>query len=132
LSIWRIILLDWQCDITQVKETALTDDVVQFMAQQLQKLPSSTQEILKLAACIGNQFDLMNLALVSQQSENQTADLQPLKRVAKIQSYLEQRAKLIPGDIRHKCDLIRAECDRVLGNHLQAQAYYDLAILGAK
>ncbi len=63
----------WQCDITLVKQAALTDDVVEFMAQQLQKLPFSTQEILKLAACIGNQFNLMTLAAVSQQSENETA-----------------------------------------------------------
>lgn len=28
------------------------------MALQLQKLPVETQEVLKLAACIGNQFDL--------------------------------------------------------------------------
>ncbi|AVH67649.1 trifunctional serine/threonine-protein kinase/ATP-binding protein/sensor histidine kinase [Nostoc sp. 'Peltigera membranacea cyanobiont' N6] len=63
----------WQCDITLVKQAALTDDVVEFMAQQLQKLPFSTQGILKLAACIGNQFNLMTLASVSQQSENETA-----------------------------------------------------------
>ncbi|MBN3894880.1 MAG: AAA family ATPase, partial [Nostoc sp. NOS(2021)] len=63
----------WQCDITLVKQAALTDDVVEFMAQQLQKLPFSTQGILKLAACIGNQFNLMTLAAVYQQSENETA-----------------------------------------------------------
>ncbi|MEH2378847.1 MAG: ATP-binding sensor histidine kinase [Nostoc sp.] len=63
----------WQCDITLVKQAALTDNVVEFMAQQLQKLPFSTQWILKLAACIGNQFNLMTLAAVSQQSENETA-----------------------------------------------------------
>ncbi|MEY3869420.1 MAG: hypothetical protein RLZZ338_3311 [Cyanobacteriota bacterium] len=63
----------WQCDITQVKSLALTDDVVEFMALQLQKLPEATQNVLKLAACIGNQFDLATLAIVSQQSETKTA-----------------------------------------------------------
>ena len=62
----------WQCNITKVKETALTDDVVEFMALQLQKLPEKTQNILKLAACIGNQFNLETLAIVSQQSEMKT------------------------------------------------------------
>ncbi|MCW5313408.1 AAA family ATPase [Nostoc sp. KVJ3] len=51
----------------------LTDDVVEFMAIQLQKLPPKTQEILKLAACIGNQFDLSTLAIASEQSQTQTA-----------------------------------------------------------
>ncbi|WP_392535558.1 AAA family ATPase [Nostoc sp. C117] len=59
----------WQCDVTQVRSLALTDDVVEFMAQQLQKLPPRTQNILKLAACIGNQFNLATLAIVSQQSQ---------------------------------------------------------------
>ncbi|NES64307.1 MAG: hypothetical protein F6K24_03045, partial [Okeania sp. SIO2D1] len=38
-------------------------DVVEFMAGRLQKLPTGTQEVLKLAACIGNQFDLETLSL---------------------------------------------------------------------
>ncbi|MEG4082256.1 AAA family ATPase [Microcoleus sp. POL10_C6] len=63
----------WQCDISKITEAALTDDVVEFMAQQLQKLPVETQSVLKLAACIGNQFDLTTLAIVSQISETETA-----------------------------------------------------------
>ncbi|WP_392532204.1 AAA family ATPase [Nostoc sp. C117] len=63
----------WECDITQVSQQALTDDVVEFMALQLEKLPSSTQNVLKLAACIGNQFDLSTLAIVLEQSEVETA-----------------------------------------------------------
>lgn len=63
----------WQCDISQVRAAALTDNVVEFMAQQLQRLPSKTQHILKLAACIGNQFDLEKLAIVAEQSEPETA-----------------------------------------------------------
>ncbi|MEH2045001.1 ATP-binding sensor histidine kinase [Nostoc sp.] len=63
----------WQCDVAQVRSLALTDDVVEFMAQQLQKLPSNTQDILKLAACIGNQFDLATLAIVSEKSQMEIA-----------------------------------------------------------
>jgi predicted ATPase/serine phosphatase RsbU (regulator of sigma subunit) len=63
----------WQCDIAQVKARAVTDDVVEFMAGQLQKLPKNTQNALKLAACIGNQFDLATLAIVSDNSQTKTA-----------------------------------------------------------
>ncbi|CAN1209778.1 AAA family ATPase [Tumidithrix helvetica PCC 7403] len=63
----------WQCDIAQIKALALTDDVVEFMALQLQKLPPQTQEVMKLAACIGNSFDLEILAIVYQQSPVETA-----------------------------------------------------------
>ncbi|MDF5737815.1 MULTISPECIES: serine/threonine-protein kinase PknK [unclassified Nostoc] len=63
----------WQCDIVQVTSLAVTDDVVAFMAFQLRRLPESTQHILQLAACIGNQFDLVTLAMVSEQSQMETA-----------------------------------------------------------
>ncbi|MEY3305152.1 MAG: AAA family ATPase [Pseudanabaena sp.] len=63
----------WQCDMAKVRESALTDDVVEFMALQLQKLPESTKEMLKLAACIGAQFDLTTLAIVAEQSQTEVA-----------------------------------------------------------
>ncbi|MEG4862684.1 MULTISPECIES: AAA family ATPase [unclassified Microcoleus] len=61
----------WQCDINQVK-FADASDVVEFMAAQLQKLPAETQDVLKLAACIGAQFDLETLAIVSEELPEQT------------------------------------------------------------
>ncbi|WP_364418750.1 ATP-binding sensor histidine kinase [Moorena sp. SIO3H5] len=63
----------WECDIAQVRALALSDDVVEFMALQLKKLPAATQEILQLAACIGNQFDLATLAIVYEKSQTETA-----------------------------------------------------------
>jgi PAS domain S-box-containing protein len=63
----------WQCDIAKVKALTITSDVVEFMALQLQKLPLPTQDVLKLAACIGTQFDLNTLAIVSEKSPEETA-----------------------------------------------------------
>ncbi|MEH2022234.1 trifunctional serine/threonine-protein kinase/ATP-binding protein/sensor histidine kinase [Nostoc sp.] len=63
----------WECDIAQVRLLALSDDVVEFMAIQLQKLPIETQEVLKLAACVGNKFDLATLAIVYEKSQVETA-----------------------------------------------------------
>lgn len=63
----------WTCDIAAVSALSLTDDVVEFMALQLQKLPPDTQQMLQLAACIGNQFDLATLAIVSEQTVADTA-----------------------------------------------------------
>ncbi|MFE1746025.1 ATP-binding protein [Coleofasciculus sp. H7-2] len=65
----------WQCAIATVRTLALTDDVVEFMALQLRKLPPQTQEVLKLAACIGNQFDLATLGIVSEKSPIETANV---------------------------------------------------------
>ncbi|MFK8186013.1 MAG: PAS domain S-box protein [Phormidesmis sp.] len=54
----------WECDLGQVRAAALTDDVVEFMIGRLHKLSSATQKVLKLAACIGNHFDLETLAII--------------------------------------------------------------------
>jgi predicted ATPase/signal transduction histidine kinase/ActR/RegA family two-component response regulator len=67
------ISLGWQCDLASVRALALTDDVVEFMALQLQRLPQETQDLLKLAACIGAQFDLHTLAIVADRSLHDTA-----------------------------------------------------------
>jgi PAS domain S-box-containing protein len=64
----------WGCDISQLRTLALTDDVVEFMGLRLRKLPESTQNVLKLAACIGNQFDLATLAIICEKSEAETAN----------------------------------------------------------
>ena len=63
----------WQCDLTQVQQLALTDDVVEFMVMRLRKLPEATQEVLKLAACMGNRFELNTLALVCEKSQDEVA-----------------------------------------------------------
>lgn len=63
----------WQYDISQVQELALTDDVVQFITLQIEKLPIYTQKVLKMAACIGNEFDLKTLAIANEKSIVDTA-----------------------------------------------------------
>ena len=62
----------WQCDIAKIQQLSLTDNVVEFMSLQLKKLPLVTQNFLKLAACIGNEFDLETLAVISETSIEKT------------------------------------------------------------
>lgn len=63
----------WQCDVAEVRTLALTEDVVDFMAERLQKLPIATRNALQLAACIGNQFDLKTLAIIHDQAVTEMA-----------------------------------------------------------
>ncbi|NNJ13322.1 AAA family ATPase [Chloroflexales bacterium ZM16-3] len=62
----------WQCDMVRVRGFMLTDDMLAFMAQQLQKLPPETQQLLSVAACIGSQFDQATLALALEQAPEAT------------------------------------------------------------
>ncbi|MEO1621222.1 MAG: serine/threonine-protein kinase PknK, partial [Cyanobacteria bacterium J06632_3] len=61
----------WQCDLVQVRQLALTDDVVEFMVGRLRTLPSETQEVLTLAACLGNRVNLDTLAVVCERSPDE-------------------------------------------------------------
>ncbi len=63
----------WQCDLSQIELQSLTNDVVVFMTTQLQKLDPATQEMLKLAAYLGSQFDLQTVAMIAERTERETA-----------------------------------------------------------
>ena len=56
----------WQWDIEQIQSIGITDNVVDLMVSKIQKLAAQSQDILKLAACIGNRFDLEVLAIISE------------------------------------------------------------------
>jgi PAS domain S-box-containing protein len=59
--------LSWQWNIAQIQAQKITDNVVELLLTKLKKLPENTQQILRLAACIGAEFDLETLAIVCEQ-----------------------------------------------------------------
>jgi len=59
----------WQWNIAQIEAQNLTDNVVDLMIGKLKKLPETTQELLRLAACIGNKFDLKTLSIISEKPD---------------------------------------------------------------
>ncbi|BAZ50813.1 multi-sensor signal transduction multi-kinase [Nostoc sp. NIES-4103] len=63
----------WQYQIEEIQALSLTDDVVEFMAIQIQKMPKNSQKLLKLAACIGNEFDLKTISIIHEKSLVDTA-----------------------------------------------------------
>jgi len=73
LLVFDYQLNHWRWDLREIQAQAITDNVVELMSANVQKLGMSTQQVLKLAACIGNQFDLQTLATVSAQSPQATA-----------------------------------------------------------
>jgi len=63
----------WECDIEKVSQLSFSDDVVDFLIQKLEKLPAETQNLLAIAACIGNRFSLSTLAIAAQKDPEETA-----------------------------------------------------------
>ncbi|MEM1170308.1 MAG: AAA family ATPase [Cyanobacteria bacterium P01_H01_bin.35] len=115
----------WECNISEIRQRALTDDVVEFMAERLQKLPEKTTEVLKLAACIGNQFDLQTLAIVCEELKEDTADslwkalqegfILPQSEIYKF--YLGQKK---PGDQEENSEVVNY---KFLHDRVQQAAY---------
>ncbi|MDH3674228.1 MAG: AAA family ATPase, partial [Anaerolineae bacterium] len=62
----------WQWDITQMNEQAIAENVVELMVNKMRRLPAASQEMLQIAACLGTQFDLSLLHLVSEKSQEET------------------------------------------------------------
>ncbi|MEG4115074.1 MULTISPECIES: AAA family ATPase [unclassified Microcoleus] len=60
--------LSWQYNIAQIQAQNITDNVVDLMLSKLKKLPEATQQILRLAACVGAEFDLDTLSIVCEKS----------------------------------------------------------------
>lgn len=58
----------WQWDIAQIQAANFTDNVVALMAADIQQLPPSTQQVLQLAACIGAEFELAELEMLTERS----------------------------------------------------------------
>jgi predicted ATPase/serine phosphatase RsbU (regulator of sigma subunit)/tRNA A-37 threonylcarbamoyl transferase component Bud32 len=66
------IKLKWQWDVEQIAAQNITANVVELMANKIDKLPSQTSKVLQLAACIGNQFDLSILAIIYEHDQHNT------------------------------------------------------------
>jgi predicted ATPase/serine phosphatase RsbU (regulator of sigma subunit) len=55
----------WRWSLERVKDHLATDNVVDFMLARVRRLSPETQRVLRLAACVGHQFDTRTLALVT-------------------------------------------------------------------
>ncbi|MCP3934384.1 MAG: hypothetical protein GY708_03320, partial [Actinomycetia bacterium] len=61
----------WTWDLGQIGTDGITDNVVELMAEKIQRLAKASQDVLTLAACIGSTFDVETLATVAARSVNE-------------------------------------------------------------
>lgn len=57
----------WGWNLDRIQAAQMTNNVVELLADRIQRLTPPSQAALKLAACIGNQFSLSVLAIVREQ-----------------------------------------------------------------
>jgi PAS domain S-box-containing protein len=58
----------WEWDLAQIETQEITDNVIDLLILQVQKLPESTQSVLRIAACFGYEFDLDILSAFCERS----------------------------------------------------------------
>jgi histidine kinase len=58
----------WTYDLEKAKDVDISDNVIDLLVKSLESLPAGTIYILKLAACIGTQFDLAPITLISKKT----------------------------------------------------------------
>jgi len=58
-------LNSWKWDIGTLNKEVIAENVADLLAKSIAQLPDETIDILKLAACIGNRFDVQTLAMIS-------------------------------------------------------------------
>ncbi|MBD2502248.1 ATP-binding sensor histidine kinase [Anabaena azotica] len=73
ILVFNFIDGQWQWDIQRIQSLGITDNVVDLMIGKIQKFPDNTQNILKIAASIGNRFNLNTLSYINGKSQNDTA-----------------------------------------------------------
>lgn len=63
----------WHWEIDRIGKMGITENVVDLMVNKTQKLSATTQGLLQIAACLGNQFKLKTLAMVYGKTPSETA-----------------------------------------------------------
>jgi len=55
----------WKWGLAQIEARSITENVVELLANKIQKFPENTQELLRVAACVGNRYSLAELSQAS-------------------------------------------------------------------
>ncbi|MBF0195514.1 MAG: AAA family ATPase [Magnetococcales bacterium] len=65
----------WHWDIAGIQKHGITDNVVDLMIQKINKLNPESQELLKIASCIGLVFDLTTLVAVTKKTPQKIVEI---------------------------------------------------------
>lgn len=63
----------WSWNLDVLKTLAITDNLAKLLTENINHLPQDTQNAIKIAACIGNQFNLKALALACNRTSSEVA-----------------------------------------------------------
>ncbi|OJJ22132.1 hypothetical protein BKI52_08835 [marine bacterium AO1-C] len=62
----------WYWNLDQIDQKSYTDNVIDLMTTKITSFATNIQQVLKIASCIGNQFELKTLFAITNQPQSQT------------------------------------------------------------
>jgi predicted ATPase/signal transduction histidine kinase/tRNA A-37 threonylcarbamoyl transferase component Bud32 len=65
----------WSWDLEKIENAKISDNVVEFLIEKLQTLPSDCVSALKFASCIGNRFDLKTISAIMNKSTHDVSNI---------------------------------------------------------
>lgn len=65
----------WSWQASDLQGMSIEGDIVDLFSKQILSLPKETQEALKIASCMGDQFDLKSVATIYEKSLSDTAKI---------------------------------------------------------
>ncbi len=97
----------WKWDIAEIEKMSVTENVADLLIDKIKKLPSESQKVLKLAACIGSSFDLKTLSIIYEKDMNYTGavlwnamHMELIYPVGEEYKYLQEDNLGLPDSIR--------------------------------
>lgn len=67
--------LNWSFDYEAIERLDITENVIDLLNRQIERLPPAASELLKVASCLGYSFELHDLAAITRKSVKETEKL---------------------------------------------------------
>ena len=80
----------WQYNIEKIPALDVSENVAEYLSNRISSLPESVQEVLKIAVCVGNQFNSDLIQQVSKSSE----DVLPFLEIAETEGWIAKQSSI--------------------------------------
>jgi PAS domain S-box-containing protein len=109
---------NWVWNITDIKSETIADNVADLLVKNIAALPDEIKNILTLAACIGNRFNIHTLALISDLNEPEISKLLTLSLSGQYVVESGETFEFVHDQVQHAAHSLLSE-EKSCAKHLE-------------